>query len=127
MCELDDLISLKGMVFYGYHGVNDSEKQDGQSFVVDVDLGLNLHNAGQTDLLRDTIDYSAVYKVVENIMKGPSKNLLEHLAEIVADAILKEWQMNYVIVQIAKPNVQIRDAVLQGTSVRIRRFNSQTE
>ena len=57
-------------------------------------------------------------------MKGPSKNLLEHLAEIVADAILKEWQMNYVIVQIAKPNVQIRDAVLQGTSVRIRRFNS---
>ena len=124
MFELDDLISLKGMVFYGYHGVNDSEKQDGQTFVVDVVLGLSVQAAGQSDLLQDTIDYSAVYKVVEDIMKGPSKNLLEHLAEMVAEAILNQWRINYVTVQVAKPEVQIKDAVLQETSVRIKRFNS---
>ena len=53
-----DLIKLEGMVFFGYHGVNEKEKVKGQKFVVDIDLFCDLRLAGNSDDLSDTINYS---------------------------------------------------------------------
>ena len=46
-----DRISLKGMQFYGYHGVNPEEKENGQIYVVDLSVAVDLSVPGQTDLL----------------------------------------------------------------------------
>ena len=51
-----DYIRLKNMVFYGYHGVEESEKILGARFELDLVIGANLQKASETDDLNDTID-----------------------------------------------------------------------
>ncbi len=55
-----DRISLIGISAFGYHGVFDSERQQGQRFVVDVSCTLDLSSAADTDDLGKTIDYAAL-------------------------------------------------------------------
>ena len=70
-----DVIRLNNMIFYGYHGVKDAEKHYGQRFEVDAELFLDLHKAGQSDQLSDTVDYSNVYQIIEEINRKFSQKL----------------------------------------------------
>ena len=72
------------MEFYGYHGVNPEEKVQGQKFIIDVDINCNLSLPGQTDDLNDTVNYSNIYKLIKNIVEGPSFDLIESVAEKIA-------------------------------------------
>ena len=60
----EDRILLEGMVFFGRHGVLQSERELGQRFVVDLELRLELRPAGLSDDLMRTADYSSVYLLV---------------------------------------------------------------
>src|SRR5918992_6150404 len=86
-----DEILLEGMRFYAYHGVNPEERALGQRFSVDVVLGVDLRRAGQSDNLADTVSYSAVYKLVRQIVEGQPRQLIEAVAEEIAAAILMEF------------------------------------
>ena len=118
---MSDRILLNGMVFYGHHGVNPQEKELGQPFVVDLELELDLKAPGISDDLKDTVNYSRVYQVVRETVAGPSRNLLESLAEGVAQQILHSFPVQGVRVKVNKPHVPIKGAVLEGVGVEIYR------
>ena len=83
---MSDRITLKGLSAKGFHGVLDSEKRDGQTFLVDVTMTLDLEPAGRTDALAATVNYAEVASDVVARITGPSFDLIERLAEVVADA-----------------------------------------
>lgn len=120
-----DKLLLEGMVFYGYHGVEEDEKRLGQRFVVDVELTSDLSRAGRSDLLQDTINYAAVYRLVRGVMEGPSHNLIESLAEEIATRILADARVEEVRVRVKKPSVPIKGSILSAAAVEIVR--GQTE
>ena len=117
----DDRIILAGMRFFGFHGAHEAEKQLGQRFVLDLELGLDLRAAGQSDDLERTVSYSTVYSLVREIAEGPSLNLLEAVAERVASSVLSSFPpATWVTVTVKKPEVPIR-GILEYAAVRITR------
>ena len=116
-----DKIALKGMVFYGFHGNNQEEKELGQRFVVDIETFLDLSPAGISDNLSDTISYASLYQVVKKEVEGPSRNLLEALAETIASAILDQFGIHKVQVRILKPEAPIKGSILDYAGVEITR------
>ena len=118
---MKDKIILKGMVFYGYHGVNTREKQFGQTFVVDLELEMALDRPGKSDDLDDTVDYSKIYANVKTIVEGPSSNLLERVAVEIANNILQGFPVNGILVRVSKPEVTLGGGILAGAAVEIYR------
>ena len=116
-----DRIVLKGMTFYGYHGATLHERERGQPFVVDLEMELDLSGPGRSDDLRDTVDYSAVYGVAREVVEGPARNLLESVADGLAHRLLQDFPLDAITVRVAKPQVPIRDAMLQHAAVEVHR------
>lgn len=97
-----DKVRLLGMEFDACHGVNDREKAAPAPFEVDVEILTDLQKSGQTDNLEDTIDYSAIYAAVRDVMNGESRNLLERLATEIAERVLAESNCDQVRVRLRK-------------------------
>ena len=114
-----DKILLEGMEFYAYHGVNETEKTQGQRFVVDLELSADLTRASETDNLSDTINYSDVYRQVKSIVEGPSRDLIETVAGEIARQALISFPAEQVRVKVSKPDVPILGAKLSGGAVEI--------
>lgn len=74
-----DTLTIKGMQFRGFHGVNEHEKKEGNNFEVDVVFKTPLSVPGQSDDLSDAIDYTKIHNICSDIMNGESVNLIEHL------------------------------------------------
>ena len=116
----NDEILLEGMRFYAYHGVNPEERTLGQRFTVDVVLAVDLHRAGQSDDLTDTVSYSAVYKLVRGIVEGEPRELIEAVAEAIATEILASFlPVARVTVTVRKPEVPMKGSMLDAAGVRI--------
>ena len=114
-----DAIQLKGMVFYGFHGVNPVERDVGQRFVVDLEVQRGLRAAGLSDNLSDTISYAHLYRLVKEIVEGPGSNLLERVAETISQRVLDEYQADAVRVKVKKPEAPIKGSVLRYAAVEI--------
>ena len=107
-----DKILLSGMRLFGYHGVLPEERTQGQEFVVDVELEGDWRAAGARDDLKLTADYRRAYDLVKNVMEGPSKQLLEALAETIARRLLTHLgRVTAVTVRIRKPSVKLAGPV----------------
>lgn len=106
-----DRILLKDMAFYGHHGVFPEERARGQPFFVDVELLCDLHRAGHTDQLEDTLDYREVYRRVRDVVEGPPRALLEAVAESIAHRLLELDPVQEVWVEVRKPHVRLGGAV----------------
>ncbi len=87
------------MTFYGHHGVEESERELGGRFAVDVELYLDLEPAGST------VDYKAVYKLVQKIEGARNYELVEALAHDVAEAIIAQFAVDEVVVRVRKQSV----------------------
>lgn len=98
-----DRLILKGMEFYGYHGVLPQERQLGQRFRVDVELYLDLSPAGTADDPSRAVDYAGVYRVVEEVVTGSPCRLIEALAERIARTLLATFPVEEVLVRVEKP------------------------
>ncbi len=122
-----DRIHLRGMTFFAYHGVNPSEKDQGQRFVVDVEMVRDLRRPGQTDDLGDTVNYSDVFRSVKKIVEGKRRNLIESVAEEVARSILEQYEVESVRVVLRKPEVPIQRAILDCAAVEIVRDRSDVD
>ena len=116
-----DKIILSEMEFYGYHGVNQEEKIQGQKFVVDLEINCSLLLPGQTDDLNDTVNYSEVYKLIKSIVEGPSQNLIESVAENIAYRILNETSADEVTVKVAKLQPPIKGSQIKLAAAQITR------
>ena len=79
-----DKIVLRGLTFYGFHGVNPEEQALGQRFRVDVTLWADLTPAAASDAVADTVSYATVYKRVRALVEGPPSALLEQLDPRIA-------------------------------------------
>ena len=77
----EDTILLKGMRFYGYHGVLPEEQVLGQWFEIDVELTTDLSQAGQSDDIAQTINYAEVYTQLKAATEGSPTALIEALAD----------------------------------------------
>ena len=100
-------IRLKNMQFFAYHGVFESEKKLGAPFEVDIELKLSFDKFAQSDSLKSTIDYDAVYKVVASIISENKFNLIEKLASTIGDAIITSFNTESVVVRVRKPQAQM--------------------
>jgi 7,8-dihydroneopterin aldolase/epimerase/oxygenase len=102
-----DKIFLNGMCFYAYHGAYPEENRLGQRFYVDLELGLNLKPAGETDDLSQTVNYANVYDTVKKEMTETQVKLIETLAERIADRLLSAFPIEEIRVRITKPDPPI--------------------
>lgn len=117
-----DDVFLESMRFYGYHGVNPEERAKGQRFIVDIRLSTDLRDAGISDDLSETINYSEVYKRVRAIVEGEPRDLIEAVGEQIATALLSEFPTaTAVTVTVRKPEVPLKGAMLASAGVRIHR------
>jgi dihydroneopterin aldolase len=114
-----DRIQLEGMVFYGYHGVGPEEQSLGQRFVVDIEVEKDLRTAGATDEISDTVNYSELYRTVKEIVEGPSRKLLENVAETISRQVLLKFDVEAVRVKVKKPEVPMKGSILKHASVEI--------
>ena len=105
---MSDRIVLSNMAFDARHGVHDWEKLQAQRFEVDVELELDLGPAGRTDNLGQTIDYGPLYEQVRSIVSGRPVDLLETLAQSIAEAVLAaDLRIQAVTVRVRKPGVKL--------------------
>lgn len=95
------------MSFYGYHGVFEAEAQLGQRFFVDLELSINLHQAGRTDDLNDTVNYADIFTCVQKIVEGERFQLVEALTARIADQLLEQFPFFETKVTVTKPNPPI--------------------
>ena len=116
-----DRIILEGMQFYGYHGANPEERALGQSYVVDLAVELDLKKSGVSDSLEDTVSYPKLYRTVQGVLEGESKNLLEATAQAIASRVLEDFPVRAVHVCLKKPRPPIRGSVIENASVEIYR------
>jgi len=116
-----DKIILQGMTFYGYHGVNQAERELGQRFVVDLELIKDLSHAGHSDDLGMTVNYASVFKVTREIVEGEAANLIETVAERLAGALLERFPLEAVRVRVRKPWAPVKGSVLDWVGAEIYR------
>jgi dihydroneopterin aldolase len=98
-----DRISLTGISVFGHHGVFDSERGQGQRFVVDVSCTLDLSSAASTDDLGQTIDYGGLAQAVAADVERDPLNLIEALADRIALTCLRYDAIQCVEVTVHKP------------------------
>ena len=118
---MSDQIFLTGIAAFGYHGLFDHERQNGQDFFVDVALTVDLSAASRSDEIQDTVNYAEITNlVVKHIIRDPV-NLIEKLAGRIADQILTEHvKVSLVTVTVHKPQAPV-DAVLKDIAVQVTR------
>ena len=116
-----DRIILEAIQLYGYHGANPEERALGQTYVVDLEVELDLNQPCTSDCLEDTVSYTLLFRAVQEVIEGTSKNLLEALAQTVAHKVLERFPVDAVRVRLKKPRPPIRGSVLDNASVEIYR------
>jgi len=103
-----DKIYVKGMEFYGYHGVFPEETILGQRFIVDLTVSVDLKKAGKTDNLNYSVNYGELYQLCKEVAEGEPKKLVEAVAETIASRVLERFQpVSEVIVKVIKPDPPI--------------------
>lgn len=108
------------MQFYGHHGVQAAERQLGGDFALDVELTKDLREAGKSDRIRHTVDYQKVYDLVQRVQASKSYRLVEALAHDVAEALLREFEVDEVTVRARKPRTPV-GGVMDHLEVEITR------
>jgi dihydroneopterin aldolase len=115
-----DTIAITGIEVFAHHGVFEHERREGQTFVVDLLLAVDTRPAAASDDLKDTVDYgSVVDRVVSETSRDPV-DLIETLAQRLADAVLREPAVSWVQITLHKPHAPI-DATFADVALTITR------
>lgn len=102
-----DRIVLSGLRARGYHGVYDFERERGQEFVVDVVLEMDLAPAASSDDVADTVHYGELAERLVAVVGGEPVNLIETLAERLAEVCLADPRVLATTVTVHKPQAPI--------------------
>ena len=114
-----DKILIRGLNLFAYHGVNPEEKENGQNFIFDIDLNVDMAKACETDDVLNTVNYAKVVKTVKRVFLEEKYDLIEKCADVVAKAILKEHQsVVSVDLTLKKPEAPVNaDFDYMGVSI----------
>lgn len=102
-----DQIALTGLTVFGRHGVYEHEREDGQEFTIDVRLAMQLRAAAASDDVADTVHYGELAERIAAVVAGEPVNLIETLAERIADVVLEDSRVQYATVTVHKPHAPI--------------------
>lgn len=113
-------IELHGLEIYGYHGVEEYERRDGQPFLYDIELELAAEPL--SDRIADTVDYGLVALTVRRVSDERPLQLLETLAARVADVLLAEFRLAQAVrVRVRKPRVWIPGFQVEYSAAAVER------
>lgn len=107
MLQPVDRVEIRGLRVFGRHGVLERERLEGQTFVVDVTLELDLSPAARSDALADTVDYGALARRLAEAVGRTRFDLMEALAGHLADLALSDQRVRAVDVRVAKPQAPV--------------------
>jgi len=102
-----DQIAVRGISAIGYHGVLEHERREGQRFVVDVVVALDLGPAAESDDLSRTLDYGTLARGVHDAITSDPVDLIETLAERIAGVCLEFAAVGWTQVTVHKPAAPI--------------------
>lgn len=118
----DDRLFLDDVRFYGAHGTTKAEQAVGAWFSVDAELALDLTPAAVSDDLGATVDYGAVARAIVEVGTRTRVNLLERLAGLIVEALLREFPAREVCVRVRKLTPPLEGLVgTPGVELRRRR------
>jgi len=115
-----DELSVLGIECYGHHGVFEFEKRAGQVFVIDLALGVDTAPAAASDDLHDTVDYGSLVAAVKAAVERDPVDLIETLAQRIADVCLLDSRVEWARVTVHKPDAPI-DATFRDVALTITR------
>lgn len=104
---MTDRIELRGLTVRGNHGVFEHERRDGQDFVIDITLWIDLAAAAASDDLNDTYDYGVLAQKAADIVAGPARDLIETVAAEIAEDVMNDDRVHAVEVVVHKPSAPI--------------------
>lgn len=107
MTRVSDRIELRGLKVRGHHGVFEHERRDGQDFVVDITVWLDLAKAAASDDLTDTLHYGELAQRAAAVVSGEPFDLIESVAGRIADDVLTDQRVRSVEVTLHKPQAPI--------------------
>ena len=102
-----DRIDISGIEVFAHHGVLQHEKAEGQTFLVDLSLEVDLAPAGASDELSETVDYGTLAQHVHDVVAGERWDLIERLAQRIAETVLSDGLVDRVTVTVHKPQAPI--------------------
>ena len=117
---MTDELAVLGIECFGHHGVFEFEKREGQTFVIDLTLGLDTSAAAGSDDLRDTVNYGSLVASVKAAVEKDPVDLIETLAQRIADVCLTDDRVQWARVCVHKPDAPI-DATFSDVVLTITR------
>lgn len=105
--HISDRLSVHGLAIHANHGVFDFERRDGQEFVIDLVLDVDTRAAAHSDDLQETVDYGTLVDEVRSAVANDPVDLIETLAQRIADVCLRHALVAAVEVTVHKPNAPI--------------------
>lgn len=124
MISRPDRMQLHRIELYGRHGVFEEERVLGQRWIVDLDMQVDLRQAGLSDRLEHSINYAEIYHTVKAVVEEESYQLIEALTERLANVLLEQYFMiSEVTVRVTKPhppfNIHFQGVTIEMTRVRV--------
>ncbi|WP_251381584.1 MULTISPECIES: dihydropteroate synthase [unclassified Leucobacter] len=116
-----DRVTLTGLEVFAHHGVFDFEREQGQRFLIDADVAVDLRAAASGDDLAATVHYGELAEAIVAAVENDPVDLIETVAERVADVTLGFSGVHSARITVHKPQAPI-DAVFADVSVSVERF-----
>ena len=104
---MSDRIELRGLRARGHHGVLAQERAEGQDFLLDAVLWLDTRPAAASDRLADTVDYGGLAHRLAAVVAGPAVDLIETLAQRLADECMTDPRLHAVEITVHKPQAPV--------------------
>jgi 7,8-dihydroneopterin aldolase/epimerase/oxygenase len=118
-----DTIAIRGISAHAHHGVYDWEKERGQTFRVDAVLELDTAPAAAGDDLEKTVNYAELAQRLHAVLTGEPVDLLETLAQRLADVCLADPLVDAAEITVHKPDAEL-GVPFDDVAVSIRRHRS---
>lgn len=115
-----DILLIEDIRFYGHHGVTPAQQEVGAWFSVDVELALDLTPAALSDEVEATVDYGLVVRRVVAVATEQRVRLIERLAGLLSDVLLREFPAREVTVRVRKLTAPI-DGLAAVPGVQMKR------
>ncbi len=119
---MTDRLSVSGIECFAHHGVFEFEKREGQIFIVDLVLGFDTRAAAASDDLADTVDYGGLVAAVKGCVERDPVDLIETVAQRIADTCLAADRVEWVEVTLHKPDAPIK-ATFADVALTVRRHS----
>jgi len=106
--ETQDLIILKDLGFYGYHGLMSEENKLGQRFWIDLTCGIDLFEAGRSDHVSATVSYAEIYEVLKSAFEEKRFKLIEAVGQHIVDRLFASFPpVQWIRIRVRKPEAPI--------------------